>query len=166
MYQGDRSWSSSRMVLYELCSHSWLPSDLEFSGPINRLLKLLSTTGVLIPMHPSSMLFTLSVQTKPPTVLSTTVLRTLRQSKFSCAFQSYFCLTRILGMSILSLCVSQVSDVFNRLSYLPINISHLDMHVKGKKIAFDRDEAGQYFKESREMLRKDSWTFDSRIIIY
>ncbi|KAE9404009.1 mitochondrial alternative oxidase [Gymnopus androsaceus JB14] len=39
----------------------------------------------------------------------------------------------------------------------PFALREPDMHVKGKKIAFDRDEAGQYFKESREMLRlKDS----------
>ncbi|KIK69608.1 hypothetical protein GYMLUDRAFT_33984 [Collybiopsis luxurians FD-317 M1] len=36
----------------------------------------------------------------------------------------------------------------------PFALREPDMHTKGKKIAFERPEAEEYFKESREMLRK------------
>ncbi|KAJ3717038.1 alternative oxidase [Lentinula raphanica] len=38
----------------------------------------------------------------------------------------------------------------------PFALREPDMHVKGKKIAFERTESEQYFKETREMLHKMS----------
>ncbi|KAJ4482212.1 mitochondrial alternative oxidase [Lentinula aciculospora] len=38
----------------------------------------------------------------------------------------------------------------------PFALREPDMHIKGKKIAFERPEAEQYFKETRDMLQKVS----------
>ncbi|KAG6866303.1 hypothetical protein C0991_006399 [Blastosporella zonata] len=36
----------------------------------------------------------------------------------------------------------------------PFALREPDMHVKGRKIAFDRDEAAQYVKESHALMEK------------